>query len=117
MRTKVVEIDAYLEDGHSERIYIGGFRREFRREFFRESKLIRDHHLWCSPPDGVSSFSDLIILLDGCGRFCLILQSTVVDDPRPAETSQSSTEVRIYEDIHLKRRHETRHSVSALVLR
>jgi hypothetical protein len=95
-------MDPYLEDSHSKRVYISGFRREFRHEVYRESVSIRVHHFWCTPPDGVPSLSNLIILLYGCRRLRLILQSVVVDYPCSTEISQSSTEVRINEDIRLK---------------
>jgi len=64
--------DAYLEDSHPKRVYIGGLRREFRYAVFCESELIRVYDFWCAPSDGIPSVSDLIISFDGRGRLHLI---------------------------------------------
>ena len=98
-----MEKEAYLKNSHSQGIYVGGFGRKFRREVFRESKPVRVHHFRRTPSDGVPSVSDLIISLDACGRLRLILQSVIVDDPCSTKASQSSAQVRIYEDVRLRR--------------
>ena len=99
-----VVINPHLDYRHSKRIYVGGFRRQFRNQVLREPKPTRINDFRCAPLDGVSNFSDLMISLDPRRRFCLILHSVIVDDPQPTEISQSGTQVRVDKDICLERR-------------
>lgn len=86
-------MNANLEYSHSKCVQISVFRRQFRNEVFCVAKSVRIHDFWCTPSDGVSGYSDLRISLDARQRLRLVLHSVVVDDPRSAEISQSSTQV------------------------